>query len=96
MITITTLITDFCALPYLKEFNSFYGCLKRRLYRDLYLKNGDLLSLKREYIKEYGITARHFNSLKYDLKCTISSHVELKRFEIDNKTKKDYDKYLKK
>jgi len=57
------------------EFDSFltdYACLfsqlERLLYLDLYVKKQVLKELKQSYQKKYGITARQFNALHYQLK----------------------------
>lgn len=87
-ITIETKIDDLDSYPYLLLFCDEYNHIKRSLYRDLYILKQNLTELKKFYIKKYGITARHFNSIIYDLRSQVNSRNALLSSQIDLRKQK--------
>lgn len=65
----------------LDAFGELYGRIERNLYRDLIVKAPDKdgkNALKRQYIAEHGITARHYNALRVGVEGKARSVVELR------------------
>jgi IS605 OrfB family transposase len=93
-ITIETRIKDESAYPILSEWNIIFNTLKRKLYVDLYHRNRLLSEVKVEYLALYQISARHFNSIVYNLKSQVSSFQE--RIQFLKKTKEQKIKSLEK
>ncbi len=82
----------------LDAFGELYGQILRKLYVDLYVRKHALNLLKSSYIVKYGITARHFNAIRYDLQGKIASIIEVKKTESDSKKRKiqNIEKKIKK
>lgn len=65
----------------LDEHCQLLSSVERKLFSDL-IKGRDINSLKRTYIKEKQITARQFNSCRYEIEGKISSFNERKKNNI--------------
>jgi len=72
-LTYQTKIKEVAAYQYLEEYAKYFSHLQRKLFYEHYIKGKPLGELKKKYIAQYGITARQFNSLYYDLKGKIKS-----------------------
>ena len=59
-----------------------YGRIKRSLFKDSVSTGLKPASFKNAYLKKYGITARQFNAIRYDLDGNISSAVEVLKLRI--------------
>ena len=66
----------------LDDMGSLYGRIKRTLFKDSVRKKKDTASFKNAYLLKYGITARQFNAIRYDLDGNISSAVEVLKLRI--------------
>ena len=51
----------------LDEIGSMYGHIKRSLFKDFMATGKKPLSFKNAYLLRFGITARQFNAIRYDL-----------------------------
>ena len=51
-------------LSFLKAFNNLFNTLLRMLFVDLVIRGGSLNKVKTFYIFKFGISARHFNSMR--------------------------------
>ena len=96
-ITIEGRIKNIDAYPQIFEFNTIYNHLKRMTFTDLYIKKRPLSEIKKEYLLEYGLTGRHFNSIVCDLKTQISSLEETRKEAIKSIEQqiKSLQKYIK-
>ncbi len=65
--TIETRLSHPQLYPVLEQLLSFFASLRHRLWRDLVIKSMNINELKRDYIKDFGLTARQFNSLAKEL-----------------------------
>ncbi len=63
---------------------SSFASLRHKLWRDLVIKETPVNELKKRYIREYGITARHFNSLVFAVTALKKSREELEKEEKKN------------
>jgi hypothetical protein len=63
--------------PVLDAFAQLFGKVERKLYVDRVHRTTAINELKSRYIKEYGITARQFNSLRISVDGKIKSVMEL-------------------
>ncbi len=61
----------------LDDMGALYGRITRALFRDSARSGLKPASFKNDYLKKYGITARQFNAIRYDLDGTIRSAVEI-------------------
>ena len=61
---------------------NLYGRIKRSLFKDSVRSGLKPVSFKNEYLVKYGITARQFNAIRYDLDGNISSAVEVLKLRI--------------
>ena len=61
----------------LNEMGVLYGRIKRALFKDIVRSGRPSVSFKNEYLRKYGITARQFNAIRYDLDGNIKSAVEV-------------------
>ena len=83
MFTYESKIKDDETIPFIKEMNSLYGHLERKLYNELYVKKpSDKNRLKRDFCKDEGISSTHFNSLKNTLSAKIDSRLELAKVNV--------------
>ena len=57
---------------FLTDFCSLYGRVERKLFAD-YCKGTSIIKEKSRYLSEYGISARHFNSVRITLQGKIDS-----------------------
>ncbi len=78
-ITIEGILKDLDIYPILDQFNFLFSTLKRKLFVDIFHRNRELNQVKKDYIASYNISARHFNSLFYQLKSQINSLIELRK-----------------
>jgi IS605 OrfB family transposase len=67
---------------YLSEYGEFFGMLERKLYRESYIKGIPPSSLKKTFLKQYGITSRQFNSIRMQLDGKVSSIMEKRKLDI--------------
>lgn len=67
---------------YLLEFTKFFGILERKLFLKTHIQGVAPSSLKKSFLKEYGITARQFNSLRMQLDGKVSSVREKRKLDI--------------
>lgn len=66
----------------LSEYAHLLSKIERKLFVDL-IKEKNINDLKRDYIKNYEITARQFNSCKFELDGKIRSFKERKKIRVD-------------
>jgi hypothetical protein len=74
----------------LDDMGDRYGHIKRSLFKDSIRFGRKPITFKNEYLIKYGITARQFNAIRYDLDGNISSAVEILKLRIvklENKIK---------
>jgi IS605 OrfB family transposase len=57
---------------FLCDYAKLYTMVERKLYAD-YCRDNNIISLKSDYIRRYGISARFFNSLRINLQGKIDS-----------------------
>ena len=69
----------------LDDFSALYNRLQRKLYRDKIIKKLDGNELKRTYLAENNINARHYNSIKIELDGKVSSVIELSKEALQDK-----------
>jgi hypothetical protein len=93
--TAQTLLTDLSYLETkrslynaLDDMGDSYGRIKRSLFKDSVRSGRKPVTFKNEYLLKYGITARQFNAIRYDLDGNISSAVEVLKLRIANKEDK--------
>jgi hypothetical protein len=68
-------------IPWAEKMGELWGWIERCLYKDL--KRVDSVSkLKKEYQVKYGINARQFNSIYFNLRGKIKSIKECRKREI--------------
>ncbi|WP_462408654.1 IS200/IS605 family accessory protein TnpB-related protein [Neobacillus sp. Marseille-QA0830] len=67
---------------YLQEYAAYFGKLERKLFVQSHIKGASSSSLKKTFMKQYGITARQFNSLRMQLDGKVSSFIEKRKLEI--------------
>ncbi len=67
----------------LDDIGDSYGHIKRSLFKDSVRSGNKPISFKNEYLVRYGITARQFNAIRYDLDGNISSAVEVLKLRIE-------------
>ncbi|MCM3767805.1 IS200/IS605 family accessory protein TnpB-related protein [Neobacillus niacini] len=67
---------------YLSEYGRFFGELERRLFVQSHIKGISTTSLKKTFSKQFGITARQFNSLRIQLDGKVSSILEKRKIDI--------------
>jgi len=68
----------------LDDMGDRYGHIKRSLFRDSIRSGNKPVTFKNGYLVKYGITARQFNAIRYDLDGNISSAVETLKLRIIN------------
>ncbi len=71
--TFQTRIRDERVYPLLDAMAALFGRLMRRLFVDLYVRGRKISECKRLYIARYGVTARFFNALAYELKGRVKA-----------------------
>ncbi len=69
--------TNYTLISYATHFSS----IERKLFTDL-IKNKELNSLKKDYIKNHEITARQFNSCRMQIEGKIKSYEETRQLQI--------------
>jgi IS605 OrfB family transposase len=74
--------TDGTSDMYLAEYGEFFGTLERKLFVQTHIKGISSASLKRNFSKQYGVTARQFNSIRMQLDGKVSSILEKRNLEI--------------
>ncbi len=67
----------------LDDIGDSYGHIKRSLFKDSVRSGNKPISFKNEYLVRYGITARQFNAIRYDLDGNISSAVEVLKLRVE-------------
>ncbi len=72
-VTFETKVKEPEAYPVLDAVGELYGRALRSLFVDLYVRGGDLNSLKREYLRQFGLTARQFNSIVVELRGRVEA-----------------------
>jgi IS605 OrfB family transposase len=72
----------------LDDMGDWYGRVKRALFRDCMSKKRNPVFFKNDYLKQYEITSRQFNALRYDLEGEIKSAAECLKLNISNLTDK--------
>jgi len=68
----------------LDDIGDRYGHIKRSLFKDSIRSDSKPVTFKNKYLVKYGITARQFNAIRYDLDGNISSAVEVLKLRIAN------------
>ena len=86
MITLEVRVDDTTVLGALATVNSFLSKVSRHLWVDLYIHKRPLFEVKAEAIKKYGISSRHFNSIRFVLDGKASALAESRKNEIANKS----------
>jgi hypothetical protein len=66
----------------LDDMGKMYGRIKRSLFKDCIRSGLKAAHFKNGYLLKYGITARQFNAIRYDLDGNISSAVEVLKLRI--------------
>jgi len=77
--TIETRLGDVTVFPILELLLAFFAGLRHRLFRDLISLGKSRNELKSSYIRDFQITARHFNSLVFEVSALAQSNVELRQ-----------------
>lgn len=77
----TRIHENFKETDILSFYGSYFSRIKHKLYVDL-IKNKDLNALKKQYIKEYQITARQFNSCRMEVEGKIKAYNESRQYQI--------------
>jgi IS605 OrfB family transposase len=67
---------------YLREYANYFGRLERKLFVHSHIKGTSTSSLKKIFLKQFGITARQFNSLRMQLDGKVSSFMEKRKRDI--------------
>ncbi len=80
--TIETRLSHPQAYGVIEILLAFMAEIRHRLWRDLVVKKGTINELKKEYIAEYGLTARQFNSLANEISAKRASLEEIKKERI--------------
>ena len=75
------LVLDDKTKAFLDETAKYTAKLRGKLLKDL-LSKEKINELKKQYIAEYGLLARQFNSLANDVKAAIASAKELKKLDL--------------
>ena len=82
-----TQLTDGLTLyDFFSDMGDVYGRVKRTLFRDMISTGTPSASFKNTYLKRFGITARQFNAIRYDLEGNIESYREGLAFRIRDLT----------
>lgn len=68
----------------LDDMGILYGRINRSLFKDSIRSGKPTVLFKNEYLRRYGITARQFNAIRYDLEGNIRSAVEVMKQRINN------------
>jgi hypothetical protein len=68
----------------LDDIGDSYGHIKRCLFKDSIRSGNPPISFKNDYLLKYGITARQFNAIRFDLDGNISSAAEALKLRIVN------------
>jgi hypothetical protein len=77
--TIETRLGDVTIFPILELLLSFFAGIRHRLFRDLITLNKNKNELKSAYIRDFHLTARHFNSLALEVSALAESNAELRQ-----------------
>jgi IS605 OrfB family transposase len=77
--TIETRLGDVTVFPLLELLLSFFAGIRHRLFRDLISLGKNKNELKSSYIQDFHITARHFNSLAFEVSALAQSNAELRQ-----------------
>lgn len=72
----------------LDDMGVLYGCIKRTLFKDCIRTGQNTMTFKNDYLKRYGITARQFNAIRYDLDGIMKSAREVLEHHITELTDK--------
>lgn len=88
VLTFQTKIKDKSHYEVLDEIVIYLNSLSRRLFVDLVYRNQTRNRLKKDYCKEYQITARQFNSIFSQVKGLIDSRIELVKEDLYEKRAK--------
>ncbi len=83
----TRLTLDEGTSSILCQYACIFGKIERTLFADLQ-RGKDASSLKSEYLKQFGITARQFNALRVQLEGKIASIKELRKIHIEELTQR--------
>ena len=67
---------------YLMEYGEFFGMLERKLFVQTYIDGNSSTSLKKTFLKQYGITSRQFNSIRMQLDGKVSSFLEKRKLDV--------------
>ena len=68
----------------LGDVGDSYGHIKRSLFKDSVRFGNPPISFKNEYLRKFGITARQFNAIRFDLDGNIRSAAEVLNHRIEN------------
>ena len=74
---------DKSACKFLDESACYVGKLRARLLQAMLEKKQDINEIKKQYIAEYGLTARQFNSLKSEVQGLVKSATALREKHIE-------------
>lgn len=73
---------EFSSDMYLQEYAEYFGRLERKLFVQSYQTGVASSSLKKTFLKQFGITSRQFNSLRMQLDGKVSSFIEKRKLEL--------------
>ncbi|SEN01612.1 transposase, IS605 OrfB family, central region [Mesobacillus persicus] len=73
---------------YLQEYSKFFGMVERKLFVQSHIHGQSSASLKKAFSKNYGLTARQFNSLRIQLDGKVSSFIEKRQVELEEVERK--------
>ena len=76
MITIQAKIRDSRGIEFISHFGKLFATVMHHLFKDFFLKKGDINELKRFYQRDFGINARQFNSVFSVLKGKVQARNE--------------------
>ena len=83
--TVCSKISDDKGIEFLREIGGVHGHVLRTLHIDLNIKEKSLNTLKADYQPKFGITSRHFNSVRMDLNGKWSARKEQYEGELAEK-----------
>ncbi|RBW68429.1 hypothetical protein [Bacillus taeanensis] len=71
------------AYEYLNAFGEQFGVFERKLFVLLYIHHSPPNTVKTSFTKQYGLTSRQYNALKFQLDGKVKSVIEARNFQIE-------------
>ena len=97
MTTITTKLPESILYSLLNETSAVFAGAEHQLFVEQYLAEINLNRCKKSYLSAYGLTARQFNAVAFNLKGKVEAARESQAYHIANlqETTRSLEKYLK-